>query len=193
MRGALWLTFLLFQDEKHAINGRPSWKLRFIPPADPFVLCLYNSVVAEPPFQAVYQMKGEQQVNLQLQLKKNAFVPNHFEYFEVQMPFMHRGCITRVISTPAHGSVHLSVDKKTFIWKIGTKFPGKSLDLSLEAVLHFEKYSPNPLPREDPTDEASLVAYAQIVFKVPSFAVSGLTLDPKLVEVMPITKCKVNT
>ena len=84
-----------------------------------------------------------------LQLKLHDKVNNSFEYCEVHIPFFNRGTIAQYEASPTTGSVSLDEQRKRLIWKIGTKFTSKNLEVALPATLNFTS-SPLKTPQKKP-------------------------------------------
>ncbi|XP_065920215.1 AP-5 complex subunit mu-1-like [Dysidea avara] len=116
-----------------------SRKLHFSTLPEQFTSCSYTiSDLIFLPIRGFYQMKGDSSLKLLLQLKLDQNVKNSFEKCEVHLPFYHRGPIERVDNiSPASVQLSLSQDKYKIIWNIGQKFPTKSLELFLQATVHF--------------------------------------------------------
>lgn len=168
-------------------------RLRFTPPIESFSLCHYAAnYIQEPPIQGFYQMKGEKVVEVLVQLKLSDTAKNSFEYCEVQLPFHHRGTIISHESSPNHGSVLLSPDRKTIVWNIGQKFPTRNLEVLLKSKIIFGKYE-LPLPETGTQEEMFCIAqncFAQLFFKVEGYTISRIAVEPKSIQISPTSKFK---
>ncbi|KAL5008089.1 hypothetical protein ScPMuIL_013670 [Solemya velum] len=174
---------------------RPSpRRLRFTPPAEYFTLCHYTvSSLKDLPVRGSYEVKGDNKsLILNAKLKLDERVRNSFEYCELQMPFFNRGPVINFESTPNHGSVMLSPDKRVFVWNIGAKFPSRSLEVHLSANLQFGD-ALKPATTYDESFCVGLNTYAQLYFKITEFTHSGCLVDPKSVQVSPYAKLKLTT
>jgi hypothetical protein len=67
-----------------------------------------------------------------MQLQLQAGVKNHFQQLEVHIPF-HGLQVSIVKSNPSVGSV-LVLSGSMLVWNVGSKFPAKLLDVTLNAV-----------------------------------------------------------
>ncbi|KAI0227893.1 AP-5 complex subunit mu-1 [Lamellibrachia satsuma] len=171
-----------------------SHTLHFTPPLEMFPLCHYMvQSQPEPPIKGFYQMKGEKLVELLVQLRLDCHVKNAMDYCELQMPFFHRGPILNVDSSPSHGSILLSKDKKTLVWSIGQKFPSKSLEVLLKATLKFGKYEVLQNESGEGGFCVGQTSYANLLFKIADFTHSGTVIDPKNVQLEASAKYKVTT
>lgn len=175
-------------------------KLRFRPPTESFPLCHYSAKTPHGlPVQGIYQMQGDgNSVQVSVQLKLSTKLKNSFEYFEVHLPFFHRGPVVRVDSAgPSTGSVLLSPDKRRLVWDVGQKFPSKTLEASLNATVHFgekrqQAAENQPIATgfiEDPFC-TGINSYAQVFFKIQDFTMSGCAIDPRSLVVYPSGKYK---
>lgn len=175
-------------------------KIRFSAPLESFTLCHYlASQVSFLPVRGFYQMKGDHTVKLLIQLKLNEIVKNNFEYFEVHMPFFNRGPIDRVdsiVPVTASTALSLSQDRKTIVWDIGQRFPSKSLEMSLQATVHFPEH-PSPAEGscchegvEDGPYFVGLSSYIELIFKIPDYTISNCNIDARSVTLFPSTKYK---
>lgn len=175
-------------------------KVRFRPPTESFPLCHYSAKTTHGlPVQGIYQMQGDaNSVQVSVQLKLSNKVKNSFEYFEVHLPFFHRGPVVRVDSAgPSTGSILLSPDKRRLVWDIGQKFPSKTLQVSLNATVHFgEKRQqiadnqPSAAKFVDDPFCTGINSYAQVFFKVQDFTLSGCAIDSRSLVVYPSGKFK---
>ncbi|XP_065919140.1 AP-5 complex subunit mu-1-like [Dysidea avara] len=170
-----------------------SRKLRFSTLPEQFTLCSYTiSDLTFLPIRGFYQMKGDSSLKLLLQLKLDQNVKNSFEKCEVQLPFYHRGPIERVDNiSPASVQLSLSQDKYKIIWNIGQKFPTKSLELFLQATVHFPEVIP-PVPEGVVVDPfcVGLNSYAEVHFKLSDYMFSGCSIDQKSISLFPQAKYK---
>lgn len=184
-------------DQRRNENEYEYRKLRFCPPYDAFKLCYYKVVVAGEspastfPVKAFYQMKADSRnasIMIQLQLSEN--MKSAFEYFEVNIPFFNRGPILNVKAVSSSMNLVVSSDKSSVKWIIGSKFPGKTRDISLEATVTFDHLSENVH-----YDEllVGLNAYIELVWKTNDFTFSGIKFDSKSVELYPNSKIKVSS
>jgi hypothetical protein len=67
-----------------------------------------------------------------MQMQLQAGVKNHFQQLEVHIPF-HGLQVSIVKSSPSVGSV-LVQSGSMLVWNVGSKFPAKLLDVTLNAV-----------------------------------------------------------
>ncbi|XP_022086090.1 AP-5 complex subunit mu-1-like [Acanthaster planci] len=174
-------------------------RLRFIPPREAFTLGYYTSspsaTVTSPPLTASYQMKGtEREVTLTVTIKLNTRVKNALEYCEVQLPFYNRGIITEIDPAPSIGSVVLPNDRRRLGWNVGTRFPSRTLEATLQAKVQFAEFDKKRSSDsyEDPFC-VGLNAYAMIYFKVPEYTYTGCQIDPRSLQIHPSAKPKLNT
>lgn len=138
------------------------------------------------------------QVSVQLKLSNK--VKNLFEYCELHLPFFHRGPVVQVDSAgPSTGAILLSTDKRRLVWDIGQKFPSKTLEVSMNATIHFGERKQQTGDQsqqdvgfvEDPFC-TGINSYAQVFFKIQDFTLSGCAIDPKSIVVYPAGKFKLN-
>lgn len=177
-------------------------KLRFRPLTESFPLCHYSAKTPHGlPIQGIYQMQGDaNSVQVSVQLKLSNKVKNLFEYCELHLPFFHRGPVVQVDSAgPSTGAILLSADKRQLVWDIGQKFPSKTLEVSLNATIHFGERKQQT--GDQSQQDAGFVedffctginSYAQVFFKIQDFTLSGCAIDPKSIVVYPAGKFKLN-
>uniref|UniRef100_A0A2R5LJ13 AP-5 complex subunit mu-1 n=1 Tax=Ornithodoros turicata TaxID=34597 RepID=A0A2R5LJ13_9ACAR len=164
---------------------------RFSPPNHPFVLCHYTfSRLFYPPVLGFYSMRGDKNVEFQLQLKLQDGIRNSFEAFEVKIPFYNRGHIKKSSLTPSYGTVFMSKDRFSLMWSVGTKFDNKSYEASLSGSVTFEEDGSAAEPR-NPICNGN-TCFVQLYFRMLDYTVSGLRVDPKAVQVVPPCKVKVH-
>ncbi|GIY94105.1 AP-5 complex subunit mu-1 [Caerostris extrusa] len=163
-------------------------RLRFSPPLHEFVMLQYCSPFPkDPPIQGVFKMKGENTVELLVQLKLNEKVKNSFDFCELIIVFFNRGPVKSLEFNVNHGSPKLSEDKHSLKWTIGSKFP-KDLEAVLTAKLEFLKQPVMPNSDSFCVDKN---CYAQINFRQSNSTLSGCSIDPKNVSISEGSKPKV--
>ena len=164
----------------------------FTPPQEVFPLCHMNGD-SKHPVKGVYQLKIEgEATHLQIELYLSEEVKNSFEYFEVHVPFFHRGPINKWEFSNGCGTVLVSPEKRKLVWSIGQKFP-KTLKTSLHATMLFASQVPTSERsqfKEDPFCHG-LNTYIQLFFKSTSASLSGISIDPKLIKLSPSSSPKV--
>ncbi|XP_041354497.1 AP-5 complex subunit mu-1-like [Gigantopelta aegis] len=173
----------------------PSRRIRFTPPAEMFTLCHYTaSRLQELPIFGVYQMTYDSRTaKFNVNLKLSDQIKNNFEYCELQIPFYNRGVISSFETTPSQGSTSLSPDKNIVVWNVGQKFPSKTLEVSMTAIVHFSETTSTPLSSAEELFCVGQNGYAQLYFKIPEFTHTGCYIDPKSIQVSPSTKFKLTT
>ncbi|XP_064602639.1 AP-5 complex subunit mu-1-like [Liolophura sinensis] len=170
-------------------------RLRFTPPVDTCTVCRYAvSSLMELPIKGLYQMRMEDRVsNLEVKLQLNERVKNAFDYCELQLPFFNRGVIQTYDCSASQGTVLLSPDKRIVVWNIGSRFPPKTLEVTLTCTLRFSDPGQRSAAMFEDPFCVGQNAYAQLYFKIPDFSHSGCYVDPKSVQVSPSTKFKLTT
>lgn len=115
-------------------------KIIFKPPPNNFNLCKYSIPEVQPPVKGTYQLRdtGDDTVRISLYLKLGELEPLDFEYCDVYIPFPNRPQIHKVNLTPTTGKMLLSTNKQTIVWRLGTKFKAKGLDVSIVGTVHFK-------------------------------------------------------
>ena len=76
-------------------------------------------------------------VTLYVQLQLQAGVKNQFQQLEVHIPFSGLQ-MSHIKPNPSLGFVSVQTSN-TLVWNIGTKFPSRSLDATLNAVCKLKK------------------------------------------------------
>jgi len=169
-------------------------KLRFCPPYDEFVLCQYNVTLPQNdfPIKAFYQMKGDSKsVKVMIQLSLSDGMKNDFESFEIYIPFFNRGPIVDVTCLTSSASVHVLTDKATLVWNIGSKFPGKARECSLDVEVTFASESGGVVKPHKYLH--NLNSYIRMSWSMKDYTYSGLLFDTRSVELFPSSKIKVSS
>lgn len=171
-----------FNIKKNALD------LQCIPPLGPFTLCKY--IIEDHvkiPIRGFYQMKeiSPYHIKILIQLKLQENVNNHFEYFQVEIPFPNRTEINALELNPTIGSVSLHPKKKNIvIWNIGHKVGSKNLELSLPGSIFFNPTSSDLQLTEDPFLKGHN-AHIKLHFHILEWTISGLHLSSKNITVKP--------
>ncbi|XP_022252660.1 AP-5 complex subunit mu-1-like isoform X2 [Limulus polyphemus] len=169
-----------------------SKKLRFSPPLHEFILCQYKVKYSKvAPILGVYKLRGEQTVELLLQLKLAEGIKNAFDTCEVLLPFSHRGVIQRQEVKASQGNIKEGENRDCLIWSLGSKFPSKTLEASLTGKIYFE-HTPCPKSHDESFIKGNNT-YAQVIFKCIDYTVSGCVIDPKNIQVNPPCKPKISS
>jgi len=178
-------------------------RVRFSPPLQMITLCHYTVCRTNTlPITGSFEMFVEElrvKVNVHLRLSEN--IKNQFEYCELQIPFKNSGQVTIQEASQNHGAVVLSPNKTILVWNIGQRFPAKSDEINMSAVLQLGDSQPSrtgSFVEEQSAKTGSLEeqfcvgqnAYAQLFFKINDFTLSGCFIDPKSIQVAPSMKYK---
>eukprot|EP00794_Sanderia_malayensis_P020051 gene20051-22018_t len=182
------------EEDKTYSNACAVRSFRFCPPGEIFTLCQYKLMPTADsmPIMGYYQMTSEgNKVNFKIHLKLLKGVKNNFEYLNVIMPFFNRPPIAKFETNPTSQNVVLLKDQRTLRWNLGSKFPSKSLDATLEGQVQFsDKGEPIIMPDQFCV---GLNSYIQISFKVVDYTCSGMRVDARSISLDPNTKLKVFT
>jgi len=169
-------------------------KLRLCPPYDEFALCHYNVTLPQNdfPVKAFYQMKGDtRSVKVMIQLSLSEGMKNEFESFDVHIPFFNRGPIVDITCLTSSASVYVLSDKSTLLWNIGSKFPGKTGECSLDVEVTFGDVNSGVVKPHKYL--IGLNSYVRIMWSKKDYTYSGMLFDTRSVELFPSSKIKVSS
>eukprot|EP01100_Stratorugosa_tubuloviscum_P008794 TRINITY_DN3661_c0_g1_i1.p1 TRINITY_DN3661_c0_g1~~TRINITY_DN3661_c0_g1_i1.p1 ORF type:complete len:491 (-),score=156.46 TRINITY_DN3661_c0_g1_i1:70-1542(-) len=168
-------------------------KFSTIPPLTVFNICSFNINDYYPaPIVGNYIVQENNKlftITINLQLSSN--VRNEFEFCNVLIPFVNKGIINSFDFDVSSGSVSLESNKHALKWTIGTKFPYSSRELyevTLQTVITFSNDS---ILIGDPF----LVdgnCFIELFFKINNYSISGITIDPKSINLTNQSKCNLN-
>lgn len=179
---------ILEQGRERAIPRR----IRFTPPTELLTLCHYTvAPTRKPPITGCFELFAENdRVKIKVNLKLTESIKNYFEYCELRIPFGKRGPLVIQESSQNHGSLLLSADNSVLVWNIGQRFPVKSTQIDMSAVVQLgSSHIENTGSLEEMFCHGQN-AFAQLYFKIGDFTQSGCLIDPKSIQVSPNMKYK---
>lgn len=171
-------------------------RIRFSPPTELFTLCHYSaSRLQELPIFGSFTMKPDNhKFQVTVLLKLSDQIRNAFDYCELQIPLLNGPPVQSVDSSPSQGVITISPDKRIIVWNIGQKFPSKTMEVTLTAIIHLGDRSKS-VTAILPEDQFCVGhnSYCQLYFLIPEFTHTGCYVDPRSVQVSPATKFKLTT
>jgi AP-5 complex subunit mu-1 len=190
-----------------ALHPNNPFTLTFSPPPGGFVLCKYNvcdetttitsntSNNVSLPLRGYYQMREFEEndvdaVELIVQLKLEKASSNNFEYCNIYIPFPNKPIINEFKLTQAPvGQVTKSNSGHALIWKLGTRFKSKNLEVILATKVYFHSALHTQVETKSERKKDPLLvntnAYIKLNYKILDNSVSGLIVDPKSVFTSP--------
>lgn len=159
----------------------------FQPPLGQFCLANYNVVSSKLPIRGFYQLRDTPTPNLVkilVQLKLSDFVPNVFEYCDVEIPFPTKREIVSFDLVPTSGNVIIHPKKKNvLVWSLGTRFTGRNMEVSMPGSIVFD-----PATIIEGSEFPFCVlpnAFIELKFRIPDMTLSGLNMDTKQIYINP--------
>ncbi len=145
-------------------------KITFTPPLGSFDLLQYSVEGSlKRPIRGFYQMKliSANQAKFLLQLKIDPEYKNEFAYFNVEIPFFNSGIIVDFQSAGTIGVVTIAEDQHSLLWRIGTKFSTRNMEVALPVEVTFDP-SVEHSGEKDPFCSGT-TAYAKVIRLHASF------------------------
>jgi AP-5 complex subunit mu-1 len=162
-------------------------KITFSPPPGAFMLCKYNvRKVERPPIRGFYQLREvleEEAVEVLLQLKLAQNAKNEFEYCDIYIPFPNKGKIIDIKINANAGQITTSTDKQAVVWRMGTKWKTKNLEVSCSGKIFFE-----PSTRIVDPFLVGKNSFVRLNYKILNQTISDIGLDPNSIVTSPASR-----
>ncbi|GFG34107.1 hypothetical protein Cfor_05563 [Coptotermes formosanus] len=174
-------------------------RLRFRP-CNNQPLCHYSLPhLTDPPIYGTFKLRlNNNLATVHIQLQLQAGIKNHFQQLEVHIPF-HGLKVSIVKSNPSVGSL-LVQSGSTLVWNVGSKFPAKLLDVTLNAVCKVRRKVDSSDAQQIDGEEMSgweqyINSCALVLFKMADYTYSGTRVDPQsvIVSTAPKVRCSVTS
>jgi hypothetical protein len=178
----------------------------FQPPLGQFCLANYSVSLPKLPIRGFYQLRDTgtassaaptaststaptvpvslQVFKMLIQLKLSDYLPNAFDYCDVEIPFPTKREIVSFDLVPTCGTVTVHPKKRNvLIWSLGTRFTGRNLEVNMPGSITFD--SASILETSDNPFCVLPNAYIELRFRIPDTSLAGLLIDTKQISINP--------
>ncbi|XP_049941483.1 AP-5 complex subunit mu-1-like isoform X2 [Schistocerca serialis cubense] len=166
-------------------------RIRFRPSDKQPLCCYIVHSICEPPIKGDLAVKVNENVAaVSLKLQLSSDMRNVFQQLQAVIPFPGLA-ILRVKPNASQGSITIRA-KNEILWNIGSKFPSKPPEVSLDCTVRLQKATDQP---SQPDLASSATMCAMLYFRTSDFTYSGTKIDPQtiMVTTAPKVRCSASS